>query len=61
MFGLPDRGVAGGEDGLHCTCGYGVVLGMINLESENSIWLGCLGCLDRLGLGFSLREDLQCR
>ena len=33
MSELPDRGVAGGEDGLHGNCGYGVVLGTINLES----------------------------
>ena len=33
----------------------------IDLEFINPIWLGCLGCLDRLGLDFSLREDLHCR
>ena len=31
----------------------------IDLEFINPIWLGCLGCLDRLGLDFSLREDLH--
>ena len=31
----------------------------IDLEFINPIWLGCLGILDRLGLDFSLREDLQ--
>ena len=31
----------------------------IDLEFINPIWLGCLGCLDRLALDFSLREDLH--
>ena len=31
----------------------------IDLEFINPIWLGCLDCLDRLGLDFSLREDLH--
>ena len=32
----------------------------IDLEFINPIWLGYLDSLDRLGLDFSLREDLHC-